>query len=234
MDCDACVVDFESVPSPNYKKSIVYSITAQRIKIRGGVVSRLVSKTFLNRDAYEFVEELYKGTEHYDHIKTKIYDTFCDASVVNTDEMIRKFVKFVNDSGGVWIGHSIDLDMKALYDTDCMYGRTKFFKYDPRGMDEMCTVKEGSVWGRIAKVCTQTCIPIRAPQFWELHKSLNSTHSERFVNICRTIKGPDYQQRHNSIDDVDDLIDVIEFLHLNYKTFYIGTQNIYRAVAPSK
>lgn len=228
MDCDACVVDFESIPSPNLKKSIVYSITARRIKIRDGVVTRLCTKTFVNKDTYSFVEEFYRGTEYYDHIKTKIYGTFCNSILVNTDEMIRKFVKFVNDNGRVWIGHSLDRDMKALYDTDQMYGRTKFFKYEPCGMDEHCTVKDGSVWGRITKVCTQEVIPVRARQFWETHKKTCPSHCERFVNICKTIKGPDYRQKHNSIDDVEDLIDVIEFLTLNYKTFYIGTQNFYR------
>ncbi len=229
MDCDAaCVVDLESVPSPNFKRSVVYSITVRKIRIRDGVLTRLGTKTFVNKDAHAFVEEMYKNTEYYEHTKTKIYDTFCNSILVNTDDMIRKFVKFINDNGGVWIGHSIDLDMKAIYDTDQMYGRNKFFKYDPRGMDEVCTVKPGSVWGRIAKVCTQDIIPVRARQFWETHKATYPANTARLSNICKTIKGPDYRQKHNSIDDVEDLIDVIEFLALNYKTFYIGYQNQYR------
>ena len=234
-----CVVDFESVKSPNGDKSIVYTATVERVDVydNGDVLCR-PPKTFFNTDIYTYIDEyghLYSERD-LTHIKNKVWETGAHMkrmgkSVIElgTLSMIKSITRVIWDNGAVWVGHSIDRDMKALYDTDeVLNTKTAFFKCNPIGNDDVCT--QSKAWPKIAKVCTQMILPYRAPNFMEFHKTKCTTNLYTLQNLCKTVyDDPNYVQEHISTHDVDDLIELIRRAkNMDNTTFYIGTQNAYR------
>jgi hypothetical protein len=221
----ACA-DFESVRLAN-GKSLVHNIsvvtgtlehkklwtsqgrgkTPQYINstvVSGGPRIDIVVRSSLKHPSIELSENIQN--------KLRLTEEFADKynfekyAVPDLRTAVRLLIKFVNENtDGIFMSHSLDNDLRILFESAEVLGEKKLFK-----KDFLCRPEVGcylSGWDKLTLICTQRLFTTQCPKF---DKEVAATQPDtRLESYARNIYGPDYEQTHTSVADALDLMFVI-------------------------
>lgn len=174
-------------------------IFTRATKVTFGQVTTIVIRDVIAQPAVKEMNDVQK----------KLAGSFLDAAEFDQREIYvmdfrNALVKFLNDSQGVWLAHSIDNDIDFLVSTDKKL-QTGIFSKDPKAYpNTCCRLPE---WSSVSKVCTQQIITRRCPQFWAQYLRAGYS-SARLCDLSEFVGCP--PQTHTSARDVMHLGRVLE------------------------
>ena len=119
---------------------------------------------------------------------------------------LRMLINFVREStDGIMMSHSMDNDLRILFESAEVLGEKKLFKKDFLYRPETGCYLSG--WDKLTLICTQRLLTTLCPKF---DKEVAATQPDtRLESYARNIYGNDYEQTHTSVADALDLMFVI-------------------------
>lgn len=172
--------------------------------VAGGPRMTIVIRNALKHPAIELSENIQnklRCTEEY----ADRYD-FEGFIVPDLRTAVRLLIKFVRENtDGIMMSHSMDNDLRILFESAKVLGEKKLFKKDFLYRPETGCYLSG--WDKLTLVCTQRLLTTLCPKFdKEVSESQPDTRLESYA---RYIYGPEYEQTHTSVCDALDLMFVI-------------------------